>query len=54
MVNTICLIFWRRPSDSPNFPLIYSYMGIYYGHATAATTADVFNAIAEPRRRRDY
>ncbi len=26
-------------------------MGIYYGMARASTTADVFNAVAEPRRR---
>jgi len=32
--------------------LIYSYIGIYdRGMARAATTADAFNAIAEPRRR---
>jgi DNA-binding transcriptional ArsR family regulator len=33
--------------------LTYSYIGIYcQGMARAATTADVFNAIAEPWRRR--
>lgn len=32
--------------------LTYSYMGMYFwSMARAATTADVFNAIAEPRRR---
>jgi DNA-binding transcriptional ArsR family regulator len=32
--------------------LTYSYIGIYYpGVARAATTADAFNAVAEPRRR---
>jgi DNA-binding transcriptional ArsR family regulator len=32
--------------------LIYAYIGIYIaGIARAATTADTFNAIAEPRRR---
>src|SRR4051812_41484262 len=34
------------------FRLTYSIMGIYLGQmARAATTSDVFNAIAEPRRR---
>jgi DNA-binding transcriptional ArsR family regulator len=32
--------------------LTYAYIGIYYpGVARAATTADAFNAVAEPRRR---
>ena len=32
--------------------LTYAYIGMYYRHvARAATTADAFNAIAEPRRR---
>jgi DNA-binding transcriptional ArsR family regulator len=32
--------------------LTYSYMGMYYrSMARAATTADAFNAVAEPRRR---
>jgi DNA-binding transcriptional ArsR family regulator len=31
--------------------LIYSYMGIDFSMARAATTADAFNAVAEPRRR---
>ena len=32
--------------------MTYSYMGIYSGGmARAATTADAFNAVAEPRRR---
>ena len=36
---------WQKES------LTYSYMGIYWGMARAATTSDAFNAVAEPRRR---
>src|SRR5262249_25420042 len=40
-----------RPRDS-RIRLTYSNIGIYYAAmARAATTADAFNAVAEPRRR---
>jgi DNA-binding transcriptional ArsR family regulator len=39
-------------TDAPSPKLTYSYMGMYDpAMARAATTADAFNAVAEPRRR---
>jgi DNA-binding transcriptional ArsR family regulator len=41
-----------RVSHAEFVPLTYSYIGIYNRRmARAATTADAFNAVAEPRRR---
>jgi DNA-binding transcriptional ArsR family regulator len=49
---TVCQPHDRPVAGSAYFLLTYSHMGMYFGLVPrAAATSDVFNAVAEPRRR---